>query len=246
MKNGKALVVFSGGMDSTVALYQTVKDYGASNVKAVSFNYNSKHNDMEYMRAWRTCQELGVESIRIDLASIAEHLDSHLLKGGGEIPEGHYAQDNMKKTVVPFRNGIMLSVACGVAESLKYGEVILGNHYGDHAIYPDCRKEFIDNMSEAMRHGTYENVTISSPFCGITKTQIATLGAILDVNWLETYSCYKGGEEHCGLCSTCYERREAFVDAGVLDPTPYMDKTPFTVLREKYEAEFNRKKDMAH
>lgn len=231
----KAVIVYSGGMDSTVALYQAIGQFGRENIKAVSFNYQSKHNDQEYLRAKKTCQELGVEHSRVDLSSIADHLESHLLKKGGEIPEGHYAESNMKKTVVPFRNGIMLSVACGIAESCGAKYVVIGNHAGDHAVYPDCRATFIEAMNEAMAYGTYKNVNIQSPFVGILKEDIATYGEKLGVNWLNTYSCYKGGEIHCGRCSTCFERREAFVNGGVDDPTEYLDKTPFEIIEREYK-----------
>lgn len=243
MRNGKAVIILSGGMDSTVALYNAVNVYGAENLKAITFNYQSKHNDEEFQMAKLSCEKLGVDHSRIDLSAIAEHLDSNLLKKGGEIPEGHYAESNMKKTVVPFRNGIMLAVACGVAESMKAGEVIIGNHAGDHAIYPDCRGTFITAMNEAMAYGTYENVNISSPFCSISKAQIAEFGDKIGVDFKLTYSCYKGGEVQCGKCSTCYERREAFVDAGVEDPTIYMDDTPFEELRAIYEAKYQQEKE---
>lgn len=231
----KAVVIYSGGMDSTVALYQCVNQFGHGNVKAISFDYQSKHNDQEYLRAKATCETLKVEHHRIDLSAIADHLDSHLLKKGGEIPEGHYAESNMKKTVVPFRNGIMLSVACGIAESWGAKYVVIGNHAGDHAVYPDCRATFISAMNEAMAYGTYKNVNIHSPFVGMLKEDIAAYGERLGVDWNNTYSCYKGGETHCGKCSTCFERREAFVNGGVEDPTSYIDKTPFEILAKEYK-----------
>lgn len=232
----QALVVYSGGMDSTVALYDAVDVYGAENIAAVSFNYNSKHNEQEYIRALNTTKKLGVKHKRLDIKEISAHLVSHLLIDGGSIPEGHYEHSTMKKTVVPFRNGIMLAIAAGIAESNDCNIVLLGNHAGDHAVYPDCRPEFIEAFSQAMSHGTYNNVYIKSPFCNLKKTDIVKLGESLKVDWLNTYSCYKGGEQHCGLCSTCYERREAFYLAGVKDPTFYYDKTEFTMLREKYES----------
>jgi 7-cyano-7-deazaguanine synthase len=235
MSDQKAVIIYSGGMDSTVALYLAVRDFGRKNVKAITFNYQSKHNDEEFLRAKDTCHILGVEHSRIDLSSIAEHLESNLLKKGGDIPEGHYAESNMKKTVVPFRNGIMLSIACGIAESWGASKVIIGNHAGDHAIYPDCRATFVNAMNEAMAYGTYINVNILSPFVGLTKTDIASLGNQLGVDWNNTYSCYKGGPIHCGLCSTCFERREAFIEAKVADPTPYLDQTPFGLLEKKYK-----------
>jgi len=231
----KHLIILSGGMDSTVALYKFVTDLGKDNVVAISFDYGSKHNDQEHLMAKKSCEKLGVKWDRVDLNSLTKHLKSNLLKGGGDIPEGHYAESNMKKTVVPFRNGIMLSIACGIAESNGCKKVVIGNHYGDHAIYPDCRGVFIDSMNEAMAYGTYENINISSPFCKLTKTDIAQIGKILKVNWEETYSCYKGEEEQCGVCSTCFERREAFYLAKVTDPTTYKDKTPIEALIKKYE-----------
>ncbi len=221
-------------MDSTVALYQAVNHYGAKNIKAITFNYQSKHNDQEFLRAKKTCKKLKVEHIRISLSEVSKHLKSDLLKSGGKIPEGHYASKTMKKTVVPFRNGIMLSIACGIAESMGAKKVIIGNHAGDHAIYPDCRATFIASMNEAMAYGTYVNVNISSPFCDKSKADIASLGDNLGVDWKQTYSCYKGGPIHCGKCSTCFERREAFFLAEIKDPTKYLDKAPFKSLQRQY------------
>lgn len=228
------VIILSGGMDSTVALYQAVEKYGAKNVKAINFNYQSKHNDQEYLRAKRSCYKLKVWFKRIDLSTVSKHLKSDLLKTGGKIPDGHYAAKIMKKTVVPFRNGIMLAIACGIAESFGGGKVIIGNHAGDHAIYPDCRTEFINAMDHAMTLGTYLKVKIVSPFGKKTKADIAKIGDKLGVDWRQTYSCYKGGPVHCGVCSTCYERREAFILAGVEDPTRYLDRTTFSALRKKY------------
>ena len=129
----------------------------------------------------------------------------------------------MKSTVVPFRNGIMLSVAAGVAESNGFDAIILGNHAGDHTIYPDCRPEFIDGMAKAVKHGTWKGIEVISPFCSMTKAGIVSLGNSLGVPFNLTYSCYKGGEKHCGKCGTCVERKEAFKFAGVIDPTAYED-----------------------
>lgn len=146
---------------------------------------------------------------------------SSLLEGADSIPEGHYADENMKSTVVPFRNGIMLSVACGLAESRGLRHVMMANHGGDHAIYPDCRPEFVTSMSDAMRNGTYEGVDILAEFTNITKSDIARLGKKLGVDYSMTYSCYKGGAKHCGRCGTCIERKEAMREAGIDDPTVY-------------------------
>ena len=229
----KALVVFSGGMDSTVALYDAIEKY--EDVETITFNYGSKHNDAEYAYALKTCGKLGVKNTRIDLDFINQYFQSDLLKSGGDIPEGHYEEETMKATVVPFRNGIMLSIAAGLAESGEAQTLVLGNHYGDHAIYPDCRAEFIDPMARAIKAGTYAEVELHSPFCKMTKTDIAKRGAELNVDFSLTWSCYKGGEKQCGRCSTCFERREAFYDSGIPDPTDYLDKTDFEVLREEYK-----------
>ena len=237
----KKLVVLSGGMDSTTLLYKVAKESGPTNTKAISFNYGSKHNDQEFQRAQASCWKLGVELTRVELPFVNELFSSDLLKSGGDIPEGHYAQSNMKQTVVPFRNGIMLSIAAGFAESIKADEVFIGNHFGDHAVYPDCRKSFIEPMTKAICQGTYDEIKLVSPFCDITKTDIAKLGEQLGVRWSLTYSCYKGGPVHCGRCSTCYERREAFVDAKVEDPTDYIDETPFEGLRTEYKKELERR-----
>ena len=142
-------------------------------------------------------------------------------EGADAVPEGHYEAENMKSTVVPFRNGIMLSVACGLAESRKLSKVLIANHGGDHAIYPDCRSEFIRTMAAAMRFGTYEHVGISAPYTGISKSDIARIGKRLGLDYSTTYSCYKGGEKHCGKCGTCVERKEALRDAGIEDTTEY-------------------------
>ena len=218
-QDNKALVVFSGGMDSTVALYWAIKNY--REVETISFNYHSKHNDMEYSYAQKTCEKLGVKNTRISLDFINQYFKSDLLQSGGEIPEGYYTAENMKSTVVPFRNGIMLSIAAGYAESRDCDVLILGNHAGDHAIYPDCRESFIDGIKKAIYEGTAKNIEVVSPFCNVSKTDICKIGKDLNVDFSLTYSCYKGHEKHCGKCGTCTERIEAFRDAGVEDPTEY-------------------------
>ncbi len=216
----KALVVFSGGMDSTVALYWAKKQYDS--VETLTFQYGSKHNAEEYAHAVRICEKLGVKNTRMDLDFIEKYFRSDLLVSGGAIPEGRYDADNMKSTVVPFRNGIMLSVAAGFAESADCRVLVIGNHSGDHAVYPDCRAPFIDGISKAIREGTDTRIEVVSPFCNIDKTAIARLGMELGVDFSMTYSCYKGGKIHCGKCGTCSERIEAFHDAGIPDPTEYL------------------------
>lgn len=212
-----SVIILSGGMDSTTLLHLK-KDRIAL---AVSFDYGSNHNAREIECARRQCEILGIEHLVIPLSFMGEYFKSCLLSGSGDIPEGRYDDENMKSTVVPFRNGIMLSVACGLAESRGLLHVMMANHGGDHAIYPDCRPGFVAAMSEAMRQGTYEGVTIEADFTSISKADIAALGNKLGVDYSLTYSCYKGGEKHCGKCGTCVERKEAFEIAGVADPTVY-------------------------
>lgn len=219
----KAVVVLSGGMDSAVALAQAVQEYGRDNVSTLTFNYGSKHNAKENLCAALLSNFYGVPNKLVTLP-LNGLLKSDLLLSGGDIPEGHYADPSMKRTVVPFRNGIMLAVAAGYAESEGASVLILGNHAGDHAIYPDCREEFTAPMSAAIRAGTYTGVTVRRPFEKNTKTAIANLGCVLGVPFELTWSCYKGEAKHCGKCGTCYERREAFREAGVGDPTVYEEK----------------------
>ena len=147
--------------------------------------------------------------------------NSSLLDGAEAIPEGHYAEDNMKSTVVPFRNGIMLSIAAGIAESRNLKYVMMANHGGDHTIYPDCRPEFVNAMSETTKTGTFLGIEILAPYTGITKADIARRGKKLGIDYSKTWSCYKGGVHHCGKCGTCVERIEALRDAGIHDNTVY-------------------------
>ncbi|MBE6221877.1 MAG: 7-cyano-7-deazaguanine synthase QueC [Bacteroidales bacterium] len=212
----KGLLIYSGGLDSTTLLYE----YKDSIDLAVTFDYGSKHNAKEIACAKENCRRLGIRHLIIPLGFIGQYFKSDLLQSGGEIPEGSYADENMKSTVVPFRNGIMLAVAAGLAESYGLDTVLLANHSGDHAIYPDCRPEFIDAFSAAVKAGTYEGIQVVSPYCNITKRDIALRGKALGLDYSLTYSCYKGGEKHCGKCGTCVERKEAL--AG-FDPTAYED-----------------------
>ena len=210
----RALLVYSGGLDSTTLLYE----YKDSIALAVTFDYGSKHNAREIACAIENSKRLGIRHLVIPLGFIGQYFKSDLLQSGGEIPEGAYADDNMKSTVVPFRNGIMLSVAAGLAESYGLDTVLLANHSGDHAIYPDCRPAFVEAMDAAVRAGTYEGIRVVSPYCDITKRDIALRGKAIGLDYSHTYSCYKGGEKHCGKCGTCTERKEALEG---FDPTEY-------------------------
>ena len=215
-----SVIIISGGMDSTTLLYDRKERIALG----VSFDYGSNHNEREISFARLHCDRLGIKHIVIRLGFMHEYFKSSLLEGADAIPEGHYADDNMKSTVVPFRNGIMLAIAAGIAESngLKY--VMMANHGGDHAIYPDCRLEFVKAMSAATKAGTYPGIEVLAPYTDLTKTDIARRGKQLGIDYAETWSCYKGGERHCGKCGTCVERREALRDAGIDDTTEYEER----------------------
>lgn len=204
-------------MDSVTMLY----DYVDEIAMAVSFDYGSNHNKLEIECASYHCEKLGVKHLVIPLGFMGEYFKSSLLEGADAIPEGNYADTNMLSTVVPFRNGIMLAVACGLAESNGLKRVMLANHFGDHAIYPDCRADFAQAISEAMRLGTYENITLYAPYTSISKSDIAKRGKVLGVDYTQTYSCYKGGANHCGKCATCIERKAAMAEAEIIDKTIY-------------------------
>ena len=217
MKNKDSVIIVSGGMDSITLLYYMHERIALG----ISFVYGSNHNAREIPFAKEHCERLGIKHVVINLDFMPQYFKSSLLDGADAIPEGHYADDNMKSTVVPFRNGIMLAIAAGIAESngLKY--VMIANHGGDHTIYPDCRPEFIASMSEATKNGTYPGIEILAPYKDITKGDIALRGKALGIDYSRTWSCYKGGAVHCGKCGTCVERKEALLYAGLEDTTEY-------------------------
>ena len=212
-----SVIIVSGGMDSTTLLYDRRDEIAL----AISFDYGSNHNAREIAYAEMHCKRLGIEHITIPLDFMHKYFRSSLLEGADAIPEGHYADENMKSTVVPFRNGIMLAVAAGVAESRNLTKLLIANHGGDHTIYPDCRPEFISAMDSATNAGTYVGVRVVAPYTNITKGDIVRIGKKLGIDYAETWSCYKGGEKHCGKCGTCVERKEALAYAGIEDTTEY-------------------------
>jgi len=220
----KVIVLCSGGMDSVTALYWARREHAVA--AALSFDYGSKHNARELPFAAEHAVRLGVRHEVVALPFVGRLFSSALLAGGAEIPEGHYAADNMRQTVVPFRNAIMLSIAAGFAESAGAEGLVIAAHAGDHTIYPDCREDFMRAMGEAIRQGTYAGIQLLRPFIALDKGRIAAEGARLGVDFARTWSCYKGGGIHCGQCGTCVERREAFVEAGVNDPTVYASTGP--------------------
>lgn len=215
-----ALMVLSGGMDSVTMLHE----YASEIELAVNFSYGSNHNERELECARQHCRQLGIELIEIDLSFIGKYFHSSLLEGPDAIPNGEYDFDNMKSTVVPFRNGIMLAAAAGLAESHGLEILMIANHAGDHALYPDCRLGFIQAMSKAIEEGTYEGIKIKAPYTLLSKADIALRGKRLGLDYSTTYSCYRGGEHHCGRCATCLERRHALAEAGIVDTTIYEDE----------------------
>lgn len=211
MMEKDTLLVLSGGMDSTTMLWEYVDRIAV----AVNFHYGANHNEREAACARENCRRAGVELVEIDLSFMGRLFESSLLSGAEAIPEGNYDDENMKSTVVPFRNGIMLSVAAGLAESRGLKCVMIANHGGDHAIYPDCRSGFINAMTQTIAEGTYEHIKLFAPYTDISKADIVKRGVKIGVDYGITYSCYKGGEKHCGQCGTCRERHEAMVAAGL-------------------------------
>lgn len=217
----KAVVVLSGGMDSTTLLYK-MKDEGFE-CYAISFDYGQKHNK-ELQMAEATCKKLKVNYRVVDLRVLQSLLPSALTDEHREIPEGHYADEVMKQTVVPNRNAILLSIAVGYAKGKGISTIGVGVHAGDHPIYPDCRPEFVKSFEDMTRNAVGEkDFTILSPFINWSKGDIVALGIMLHVDYNLTWSCYKGDALACGKCGTCIERLEAFKESGNIDPIGYVD-----------------------
>ena len=220
----KAVAIYSGGLDSTVLLYSLVRD--GVELRALSFNYGQRHA-RELEAAAQICALLRIEHRTADIRNLSPLLaGSSLTSPEVAVPDGHYAEESMKATVVPNRNMIMLAIAAGWAISLKADAVVYAAHGGDHAIYPDCRPEFADAVDAAIQLADWHQVRLLRPFVTRSKAQIVALGAQLNVPFEKTWSCYKGGAVHCGRCGTCVERREAFHLSGVPDPTPYAEDAP--------------------
>jgi 7-cyano-7-deazaguanine synthase len=219
----KTVVLCSGGIDSATLAYKVAAERQLD--RLVSFDYGQRHRrEIEY--AARIAAELGARHDVVDITALGRFLTSSaLIAGGDAVPDGHYAQDNMKSTVVPNRNAIMLSIAFGIAAGAQANAVGIAVHSGDHFIYPDCRPAFVEAF-RAMQACALEDlweVELYAPFTGTDKAGIVAEGARLNVPFGLTWSCYKGGEQHCGRCGTCVERREAFHLAGISDPTQYQD-----------------------
>lgn len=215
----KAIVVLSGGLDSTTALYWALKNY--DEVDAVSVNYGQRHAiELDYARA--TCEALGVRHDVLEAGSLGLVLSGSALTDNLEVPHGHYEDESMRSTVVPNRNAILLNLVAGIAVARGAEAIVTGVHAGDHAIYPDCRPEFIEAMRSLLKVANYKPVAVEAPFIRSSKADIVSAGDFLGVDFTQTYSCYEGGQEHCGQCGTCVERVEAFALAGVKDPTRYV------------------------
>ena len=214
----KVVVIYSGGMDSFTVLHKAVQ--AGHDVYALSFNYGQRHVK-ELQCAAQVCQELGINHKIVDISAINQLLAGSSLTDNIDIPEGHYAADNMKSTVVPNRNMILLSLAVGYAVSLGASQVYYGAHSGDHFIYPDCRPEFVQKMHDVCQIANYEPVDIVSPYLSQTKIERLADGLAMGLDYSKTWTCYNGREKACGKCGSCQERLEAFTLNNTADPLPY-------------------------
>ena len=214
----KVVVIYSGGMDSFTVLNRALKD--GKQVYALSFDYGQRHVK-ELECASEVCKELNVPHKIIDISAINELLAGSSLTDDIEIPEGHYEEESMKSTVVPNRNMILLSLAVGYAVSVGAAQVYYGAHSGDHAIYPDCRPEFVMKMNDVCQIANYEPVEIFSPYLKVSKTAILTDGIAMGLDYSKTWTCYNGREKACGKCGACQERLEAFAENKATDPIAY-------------------------
>ena len=217
----KVVMSLSGGVDSSTLLGHMLNE--GYDVVCIHVQYGSKHNSYELKAARDVANFYGVELIEFDISNITSKFKSNLLKGGGEIPEGYYAQDNMSLTVVPMRNVLFLSIAAGVAWSIDAQFVALGIHQGDHPIYPDCRKEFYKAMDTAVYLASDGRVEFIAPFVGLDKAGIVSVGLKLGVPYHLTRTCYKDQPISCGRCGACVERLEAFYKNNAVDPIEYED-----------------------
>jgi 7-cyano-7-deazaguanine synthase len=221
MEKSKAVVVLSGGMDSTTLLYDVLSQGYA--VSCISFDYGQKHKK-ELALAKQTTTKLGLEHIVVDLSVLNQVAPSALTRPDWQVPEGHYADENMKQTVVPNRNMVLLSLATSYAMGIGATELFYGAHAGDHDIYPDCRPVFVDAMKKAIQLADWKPVNLNAPYLDKDKGDIANIGKKLNVDYSLTWTCYKGQDLACGKCGSCTERLEAFAKAGITDPIKYAGK----------------------
>ncbi len=217
----KAVVIYSGGMDSFTVLHQARQQ--GYDVYALSFDYGQRHRQ-ELDVAEAVCREHNIPHKIVDITAINQLLQgSSLTSTDIDIPTGDYEEGNMKSTVVPNRNMILLSLAIGYAVSLQAPKVFYGAHSGDHDIYPDCRPEFVDAMNDVSSIANYEAVEIVSPFLHESKQTILSTGLAMGLDYSQTWTCYLGLEKACGKCGSCIERVGAFAAQGLQDPLPYAD-----------------------
>lgn len=214
----KVVVIYSGGMDSYTVLNKAIRQ--GYEVYALSFDYGQRHVK-ELKVAANVCAELNISHKVVDISAINQLIGGSSLTDDIDVPEGHYEEESMKSTVVPNRNMILLSLAVGYAVSLKANKVFYGAHSGDHAIYPDCRPEFVQKMDDVCRIANYEETEIVSPYLNNTKIEILTDGLNMGLDYSKTWTCYNGREKACGKCGACQERLEAFELNQANDPLPY-------------------------
>jgi len=214
----KVILILSGGMDSTTLLYDLVQQ--RKDVYALTFDYDQKHKK-EIQMAQKTCELLTIPHKIVPLSVLNEIAPSALTREDWDVPEGHYEEENMKLTVVPNRNMIMISIAVAYAIGMGASKVYYAAHSGDHSIYPDCRKEFVEAMKNAVSLCDWEQVELKAPYLEINKGDIAIKGKELNVDYSLTWTCYKGQEKACGKCGSCVERLEAFQKANIKDPIEY-------------------------
>lgn len=214
----KVVVIYSGGMDSFTVLNKALRQ--GHEVYALSFNYGQRHvKELEVAKS--VCEDLGVNHKIVDISAINQLIGGSSLTDDIDVPEGHYEEESMKSTIVPNRNMILLSLAVGYAVSLKASKVFYGAHSGDHAIYPDCRPEFVKKMDDVCRIANYDEVEIVCPYLDNNKIDILTDGLKMGLDYSHTWTCYNGREKACGKCGACQERLEAFALNKATDPIPY-------------------------
>jgi len=232
VKNQKVLALLSGGLDSSAMVGVLLHNH--NEVETISFDYGQRHSK-ELLAAKKVAEFFKVKNTVVDLSNLASILSRSSLTSDQAVPEGHYSQDNMKQTVVPNRNMIMLAIAGGYALSNGIENVAFAAHVGDHAIYPDCRESFINALDAALELCDYNRLNLLAPFACYDKTLIASCAATVGLPLDMTWSCYKGGENHCGRCGTCVERLEAIHNAGIVDdPTVYDDADYWRDVTENY------------
>jgi 7-cyano-7-deazaguanine synthase len=219
----RTIVIHSGGLDSTTLLYHLRAE--GHELKALSVDYGQRHREQEHAAAETVCRFLGIERRVVDLRSLVGLFGKNALTADAAVPEGAYAADTIGITTVPNRNMVMLSIGIAWAASLGFDAVAFGAHGGEHTNYPDCQPPFAEAMDRAAQVCDFKPIRVLAPFVSWRKADIVRRGAELGVAFEQTWSCYRGGDVHCGMCGTCVDRRTAFIAAGVPDPTVYANLT---------------------